>query len=98
MGIQEYKTQILQFFRENFLEQGEGNSEELVDVIREKLMLIEDSAERKTLVTSVVDEIHELTLIQKYKNLYSTKQYHGSTQTLAPNVVEYLSYSFKRMM
>ena len=97
MGITEYKLQILQFFTKNFIEKRSGSNEELESVIREKLMLIEDGADRKVLINSVVDEIHELTLIQKYKDLYS-KSKHPSTHLFTPNVVEHLSYSFKRMM
>lgn len=97
MGIQDYQIQILNFFKKNFIEDNRGDTNELADVIREKLMLIDDSAERKSLVTSVLDEIHEISLIHKYKNLYSTNN-HQSTNSLTPNVVEYLSYNFRRMI
>lgn len=95
MGIQDYQSQILSFFKEKFIDEEEGDSKELVDHIRQRLMLIENREERKTLVASVLDEIHEIYLINKYKKLYSTNRV--ATSTHSPNVVEYLSYSFKQL-
>ena len=47
MGIQDYQTQILNFFKKNFIEEELGDTKELANVIRQRLMLIEDSEDRK---------------------------------------------------
>lgn len=96
MGIQDYQTQIVNFFKKNFIEEEAGDNKELANVIRQRLMLIEDSEDRKHLVENVLSEIHEITLIQKYKNLYSLNG--GSNLSNIPlNLVEYLAHSFRRV-
>lgn len=96
MGIQDYQLQILNFYKRHFIESEDGDTKALANVIREKLMLIENSEDRRNLVTSVLDEIHELSLIHKYKKLYSSTN-QQSIATVTPNVVEFLSYDFRRM-
>ena len=78
MGIQDYQSQILNFFKKKFIEEEKGDNKELANVIRQRLMLIEDGEERKNLVENVLNEIHEITLIQKYKNLYSLNSAKGN--------------------
>tara|TARA_R110002096_G_scaffold21043_7_gene68718 strand:- start:71804 stop:72094 length:291 start_codon:yes stop_codon:yes gene_type:complete len=95
MGIQDYQSQILNFFKKKFIEEEKGDNKELANVIRQRLMLIEDGEERKNLVENVLNEIHEITLIQKYKNLYSLNSAKGNNIPL--NLVEYLNYNFKRL-
>lgn len=96
MGIQDYQLQILSFFKKKFIDEESGDSKELASVIRQRLMLIEDSEDRKNLVNNVLDEIHEIMLIQKYKNLYSEKTTR-SFNSLPINLVEYLTHDFRRV-
>lgn len=96
MGIQDYQTQILNIFKKNFIEEEKGDNKELANVIRQRLMLIEDSEDRQNLVNNVLDEIHEITLIHKYKNLYSSHGTHNLTN-IPLNLVEYLTHSFRRV-
>lgn len=96
MGIQDYQSQILSIFKKKFIEEEAGDSKELANVIRQRLMLIEDSEDRKNLVNNVLDEIHEISLIQKYKNLYSSNGTHNITN-IPLNLVEYLTHSFRRV-
>lgn len=96
MGIQDYQIQILSFFKKKFIDEEAGDTKELANVIRQRLMLIEDSEDRKNLVSNVLDEIHEITLIQKYKNLYSEHSTRNIS-SLPINLVEYLTHDFRRV-
>lgn len=90
--------QILTHFRKDFISESKtGNPDELAQLIREKMLLIENPKDKKNLLKEVINEIQEILLVEKYKVLYKTRvQTNFFTQ--GNYVINRLKYNFNQLI
>lgn len=99
MAIEIYLQQIIGYFRNNFIEDNTATEEELTNLIREKLVLIEDRQERKNLITRILEEIQDLILIYKYREIYKVSKHNQiALPKVDHHIMQHLTYNFRRMI
>lgn len=98
MEIDKFCAQITDYFTEHYLEKEEVTVDELSDEIRRRLMLIDDSELRSQLVRKVLDDLREVSLIYKYRDVYRSPSLAQETSKMHANTLSRLTYNFQRLI